>query len=165
MIISRSIHVAAKGTISFFLWLSNISVCVCMCLCVCVSVCMCMYTHHIFLTHLSVSGHLGCCHILDSILSNASNNWGPCTFGDEFCFELNEFEEPMGHPGENFHKAAGSQNLVFREQLELEIICNSCVRAKTMRCEWHDSEKGTLLKSRGQVRGPVEHQHLWSWWR
>ena len=41
----------------------------------------------------------------------------------------------MGHPGENFHKAAGSQTLVFREQLELEIICNSCVRAKTMRCE------------------------------
>ena len=53
-----------------FLWLSNISVCVCVCVCLCVY----MYTHHIFLTHLSVSGHLGCCHILDSILSNASNN-------------------------------------------------------------------------------------------
>ena len=28
MIISRSIHVAANGIISFFLWLSNIPVCI-----------------------------------------------------------------------------------------------------------------------------------------
>ena len=60
----------------------------------------------------------------------------------------------MGHPGEN--RAAGSQNLVFREQLELEIICNSSVRAKTMRCERRDSATCTLLKSRGK-RGA-----LWS---
>ena len=29
MIISRSIHVAANGIISFFLWLSNIPLCIC----------------------------------------------------------------------------------------------------------------------------------------
>ena len=36
MIISRSIHVASNGIISFFLWLSNISLCVSVCVCVCV---------------------------------------------------------------------------------------------------------------------------------
>ena len=128
-------------------------------------VCVCVYTHHIFSTRLSVSGHFGCSHILDNVLNNASNNWGLRTFGDEFCFEHNEFEIPMGHPGESFHRAAGSQNLVFREKLELEILFSSCVTAKTMRCEWHDLEKCTLLKSRGQVQGPMEHLLLWSWWR
>ena len=35
MVTSRSIHVAAHGMISFFLWLSNIPLCVC----------VCVYTH------------------------------------------------------------------------------------------------------------------------
>ena len=47
MIISRSIHVAANGIISFFLWLSSIPLCVracvrvCVCVCACVRVCVC----------------------------------------------------------------------------------------------------------------------------
>ena len=51
-----------------FLWLSNIPLCVCVCVCVCVYVCVCVcvytYTHHIFFTHSSVDGQLGCFHIL-----------------------------------------------------------------------------------------------------
>ena len=44
MIISRSIHVAANGIISFFLWLSNIK----------------LYIG----TKSSVNGYLGCFHVL-----------------------------------------------------------------------------------------------------
>ena len=36
MIISRFIHAVVNGIISFFLWLSSISLCVCVCVCVCV---------------------------------------------------------------------------------------------------------------------------------
>ena len=34
---SKSIHGAANGKISFFLWVSNITLCVCVCVCVCVA--------------------------------------------------------------------------------------------------------------------------------
>ena len=61
MIISRSIHVATNGIISF-LWFSNIPLCVCVCVCVCV-------------TSLSVNGHLGCFHVL-AILYSAVMNIG-----------------------------------------------------------------------------------------
>ena len=44
----KSIHVAADGKISFFLWLSSIPLCVCEH--------MCMY--HNFFIHSSVGGHL-----------------------------------------------------------------------------------------------------------
>ena len=62
MTISRSIHVAANGMISFFLWLSSLPVCVCMCVCAC----------HIFI-HLSVSEHCGCFHVLIIVNSAAMN--------------------------------------------------------------------------------------------
>ena len=65
MIISRSIHVAADGIILFFQWLSNIH---CMC--------MCIHTHthtpHL-LSHSSVSGQLGCLHVLVIVHSAAMN--------------------------------------------------------------------------------------------
>ena len=57
MIISRSIHVAANGMISFLLWANSIPVCVC----------VCTYTntaYHIFFIHSSVNGHLGCFYVL-----------------------------------------------------------------------------------------------------
>ena len=54
MIISTSIHVAASGIISFFLWLSIILL-------------------GIFLTHSSVNGHLGCFPILSAVNSAAMN--------------------------------------------------------------------------------------------
>ena len=57
MIISRSIHVATNGIISF-LWFSNIPLCVCVCV-----------------TSLSVNGHLGCFHVL-AILYSAVMNIG-----------------------------------------------------------------------------------------
>ena len=66
MILSRSIHLAAKALFHSFLCMNNIPVCVCVCVCVCVSV----YTH---MPHLySVNGHLGC--FLLAIVNSASVN-------------------------------------------------------------------------------------------
>jgi len=59
MIISSSIHVATNGIISF-LWFSNIPLCVCVC---------------VYVTSLSVNGHLGCFHVL-AILYSAVMNIG-----------------------------------------------------------------------------------------
>ena len=63
MIISRSVNVAANGTISCFLWPSNIPLCVCVCL------------HHIFFIHSSVDGCLGWFHVL-AIVNSAAMNTG-----------------------------------------------------------------------------------------
>ena len=48
-----------------FLGPNSIPVCVCVCVCVC--------THYIFFTHLSIRGHLGCCHVLVIVDSDAMN--------------------------------------------------------------------------------------------
>ena len=55
MITSRSIHVAANRTISFFLWLSNSPM------------------YHIFFIHSFIHGHLGDLHVL-AIVNNAALN-------------------------------------------------------------------------------------------
>ena len=49
MIISRSIHVAANGIISFFFMVEYYSI---------------VHMYHIFFIHSSVNGHLGCFHVL-----------------------------------------------------------------------------------------------------
>ena len=58
MIISRSTHVAAVGTISFYFMTEQYSI---------------VYMYHTFFIHPSVNGHLGCFHSL-AIVNSASVN-------------------------------------------------------------------------------------------
>ena len=58
MTISRSIHVAANGIISFFFYVWWYSI---------------IYIHHILFTHSSVDGHLACFCVLDIVKSAAVN--------------------------------------------------------------------------------------------
>ena len=77
MIMSRSIHVAANGIISFFIVTECVYICMYAlyvyipCVYVCVCVCVCVYMCHIYFIHSSVSGHLGCSHVLAIISSVA----------------------------------------------------------------------------------------------
>ena len=59
-LISRSIHVAANGIISFFFMADYYSL---------------VYIHHIFFIHSSVNGHLGCFCAL-AIVNSAAMNIG-----------------------------------------------------------------------------------------
>ena len=60
MKLSRSIHVAANGTDSFFFQYSAV--------------------YHVFFIHSSIDGHLGCVHTLAIVNSAASEHWGACIF-------------------------------------------------------------------------------------
>ena len=83
MLISRSIHVAANGIISFFEMAEKYSV-----------VCIC----YIFLLHLFVDGRLGCFHVL-AVVNSASINTGV-----QVSFQTMFFSGYMPRSGiQNFH--------------------------------------------------------------
>ena len=63
MTLSRSIHVATNGLISFFLMAEWYSI-----------VCVFIYILHIFFIHSSVDRLLGCFHVLATVNSAAMNN-------------------------------------------------------------------------------------------
>ena len=75
MVNFKSIHVAANGSVSYFLRLSNIPVCV----------------YHTFLNQSSLDGHLGCSHVLVSINSAATNIECMYLFKLEFSYFQNIF--------------------------------------------------------------------------
>ena len=89
MIISKSIHVAAKALFHSFLWQSSIPLSV--------------YTHThahthtyispIFFIHSSIDGHLGCFHVL-AIVSSAAVN-----IGVHVSFQITVFSRYMPRSG------------------------------------------------------------------
>ena len=87
MIISRSIHVAANGTISFFFMAEYYSI---------------VYMYQIFIIHSSVDGHLGCFHALAIVNSAAVNT------GVHVSFQIMVFSGYMPRSG-----IAGSYGIVL----------------------------------------------------
>ena len=83
MTFSGSVNVAANGTVSFFLWLSIITVCVCVCV------------HCLFFTHSAVNGHLRCFHIL-AVVNRAAMSTGV------YLYLFEEFSSLLDIPGISF---------------------------------------------------------------
>ena len=76
MILSRSIHVAANGNISFFS-MANIALYIFHCMYILEYI----YMYHIFLNQFSVDGRLGYFHalaIVNSAVNSAAMNFGVC---------------------------------------------------------------------------------------
>ena len=82
MIMSRSIHVAANGIISFLFMAECYSI---------------VYMYHIFIIHSSVDGHLGCFHVLAIVNSVAMSN--TMSIGVHVSFQIMAFSGYMPRNG------------------------------------------------------------------
>ena len=82
MTLSRSIHVAANGIISFFLMAKQCSI---------------VYMNHIFLIQYPVDGHLDCFHVLVIVISASLNIRVHVSFQTVFYFECMPGVGLLGH--------------------------------------------------------------------
>ena len=121
MIISRSIHVAANGIISFFImaqWWFYIY--------------MYIYRYHIFFIHSSASGHLGCFHVLTIVNSAAMNIGVHLSFKIivfSGCVPRSEIASSYGHSifsfFSSFHSVfhSGNTNLYSHQRYRRWFLC------------------------------------------
>ena len=84
---SRSIHVATNGMLLCFLWQVIFH---------CVYICIYIYTHHIHFIYSSISGYLGCFHIL-AIVNNAAKNIGSTYIQGAVAAQVQEGWEELLH--------------------------------------------------------------------
>ena len=129
MIISKSIYVAANGSISFFLteWYSIV------------------YIYHIFIIHFSVDGHLGCFHVLVTVISAVN-------IGVHLSFRITVFSRYMPKRGTARSYSINGASLMAQRAKKLPAMWEGWVLEELL-SRWHsgkESSAGEYVWSLGQ---------------